>query len=153
LKLPNVQFTSVVYMPSIDLQRIFRDLANFADTVSITSTSEKLTFSVSGESAHVERIFHKAQQTRGGLDLRHDDSQDTVVEGRFLLKYCKLFAKSSAVSDYVEIYLRNDFPLILKYKIASLGELHFCLAPKTAQGDERPAKRGRPAQDANEEDA
>ena len=29
----------------------------------------------------------------------------------------------------IEVYLENDLPLVVKYNVASLGEIKLCLAP------------------------
>jgi len=41
-----------------------------------------------------------------------------------------LFTKSTNLSNSIELYLKTDYPLILKYSVANLGEIRFCLAPK-----------------------
>ena len=35
-----------------------------------------------------------------------------------------------AAFESIEIYLKNDYPLIIKYTVASLGHIKLCLAPK-----------------------
>ena len=69
-------------------------------------------------------------------DLRHyrtygcgDDEEDEIVQAKFLLKYLVLFSKAYNLSNTVEIFLKNDYPMVLKYSIADLGTLKFCLAP------------------------
>ena len=47
----------------------------------------------------------------------------------FSLKFINLFIKSSNLCTNVEIYLKRGYPLILVYKIGSLGKLQFVLAP------------------------
>ena len=49
--------------------------------------------------------------------------------GTFSLKYINLFIKSSALCSNVEIYLKKGYPLILVYRIGSLGKVQFLLAP------------------------
>lgn len=55
---------------------------------------------------------------------------DKTIEGRFSLKYLSLFCKAANLSNTIELFLRESYPLILKYNVASLGELKFCVAPK-----------------------
>jgi proliferating cell nuclear antigen len=52
-----------------------------------------------------------------------------IVQGVFSLKYLVLFTKCTNLSSSVEIYLKNDYPLIVKFMVASLGELKLCLSP------------------------
>ena len=43
--------------------------------------------------------------------------------------------KLSRNCNSIEIYLKNDYPLIIKYTVASLGEIKLCLAPKYEEPD------------------
>ena len=120
LTLPEGNFASVTYMPSQELQRIFRDMAQLSDIVTIRSTPDKLIFDARGDYCNACRQFAKQDVKEG----------EAEAQGDFTLKYLKLFAKASAVSNFCEIYLKDRFPIILKYAVASLGHLHFCLAPR-----------------------
>jgi len=39
-----------------------------------------------------------------------------------------MFTKCSNLSNVVELFLSNDLPLIVKYKVTTLGEIKLCLA-------------------------
>ena len=41
-----------------------------------------------------------------------------------------LFAKTDFFQEGIELFMKNDYPLIIKYTVASLGEIKLCLAPK-----------------------
>ena len=41
-----------------------------------------------------------------------------------------LFGKCTNLCNSIQIFLKNDYPLIIKYTVASLGEIKLCLAPK-----------------------
>jgi len=58
-----------------------------------------------------------------------DRFTDVNITGTFSLKYVNLFIKSSSLCSNVEIYLKKGYPLILIYRIGSLGKVQFCLAP------------------------
>jgi proliferating cell nuclear antigen len=46
----------------------------------------------------------------------------------FSLKYLTIFTKCTNLCSNVEIYLKNSYPIILRYSIASLGEIKLCLS-------------------------
>jgi proliferating cell nuclear antigen len=50
------------------------------------------------------------------------------VQGVFLLKHLVLFTKCTNLCQNIELYLKNDFPLILRYTVANLGEVKLILA-------------------------
>jgi proliferating cell nuclear antigen len=56
-------------------------------------------------------------------------SNETIV-GRFSLKYLSLFSKSANLSNFVEIYIKENIPLVLKYSIGNIGRMQFVLSPR-----------------------
>ena len=51
-----------------------------------------------------------------------------VIQGEFSLKNLGYFIKCTNLCNTIEMYLENDLPLIVKYSVASLGEIKLCLA-------------------------
>ena len=125
LVIPDVEINCVVTMPSNDFQRMCRDMFNIGDTVELTSTNEGLLFKCNGDFARQETLIG---ETTHGLTFNKKD--DEVITGKFALKYINLFTKSTNLCNTIELYLKPDYPLILKYNVANLGEIRFCLAPK-----------------------
>jgi proliferating cell nuclear antigen len=118
-----VEFPSIITMSSSDFQKICRDMNNIADYVEIKNFNNKLMFSCRGEFCSQETVL-----SDDGSNKLTGDSDD-IVQGFFSLKYLVLFTKCTNLCNIVEIFLKNNFPLIIKYNVASLGELKLCLAP------------------------
>ena len=125
LNIPDVEINCVVTMPSNDFQRMCRDMLNIGDTVELTSTNDGLLFKCNGDFARQETLIG---ETTHGLTFNKKD--DELITGKFALKYINLFTKSTNLCNTIELYLKPDYPLILKYNVANLGEIRFCLAPK-----------------------
>ena len=51
-------------------------------------------------------------------------------QGMFELKYLVLFTKCTNLCASTQIHLKNDYPLVLRYMVANLGEVRLVLAPK-----------------------
>ena len=51
-----------------------------------------------------------------------------IIQGEFSLKNLSYFIKCTNLCNQIEMYLENDLPLIVKYNVASLGEIKLCLA-------------------------
>ena len=66
------------------------------------------------------------------MTFMHNPEESVVVQGEFSLKSLSNFIKCSPLCTHLEIYLGNDMPLIVKYHVASLGELRLCLGPLTS---------------------
>jgi len=127
IQIPPPTFSSVITMPSVDFQKICRDMHNLADELEIKSLGNQLIFSCNGDFASQETSIG---ETNSGMSFIQNQSPDEIVQGIFALKHLVLFGKCTNLCNSIELYLKNDYPLIIKYSVASLGEIKLCLAPK-----------------------
>jgi len=127
IEVPPPTFESVITMPSVDFQKICRDMHNLSDELEIRSVGNQLIFSCKGLFAEQETSIGASSN---GLNFIQNDDSNKIIQGIYALKYLVLFSKCTNLCNSVEVYLKNDFPLIIKYNIASLGEIKLCLAPK-----------------------
>jgi proliferating cell nuclear antigen len=127
IEVPPPKFESVITMPSVDFQKICRDMHNLSDELEIKSLDNQLIFSCKGQFAEQETCIGTSSN---GLNFIQNDDTTKIIQGIYALKYLVLFSKCTNLCNSVELYLKNDFPLIIKYNIASLGEIKLCLAPK-----------------------
>lgn len=134
-----LEFPSIITMPSSDFQKICRDMNNIAEFVEIKNFSNKLVFSCRGEFCSQETVLsdENPQQIQNNPDSDATESQSssaskkkkTIIQGIFSLKYLVMFTKCTNLCSIVSIHLRSNYPLIVKYDVASLGELKLALAP------------------------
>lgn len=125
LVMPDVEFDNVITMPSAYFQRLCRDMSYLSDTMYIRSEGSRLVLGCKGDFARQETVIGEAD---AGMAI--SALSDKTIEGRFSLKYLSLFCKASSLAATIELFLKEDFPLILKYNVASMGELRFCVAHK-----------------------
>ena len=129
MNIPPLNFTSIIHMPSVDLQKICRDMNALGEKldVEITSSSSDLIFKCVGDFAEQETII---SENNGTMKVQKGaNSTNEIVQGIFQLKHLVLFTKCTSLCPSIELYLKNDFPLILKYTVANLGEVKLVLAP------------------------
>jgi proliferating cell nuclear antigen len=125
LQYPDVKFASIINLPSADFQKIIRDLSCISDKLEIKSVGNELIFKCSGQFASAE--IHRAESDGSmGFILKQDSSK--VIQGEFSLKNLGYFIKCTNLCQQIEVYLENDLPLVVKYNVASLGEIKLCLA-------------------------
>lgn len=120
-------FNSVITLPSSDFQKICRDMHNLSDLVEIKSINKQLIFTCKGDFCQQETILCDNNENAGGSQ---SGSGADIIQGIFKLKYLVHFTKCTNLSNTVEIYLKNDYPLIVKYAVTSIGEIKMCLAPQ-----------------------
>jgi proliferating cell nuclear antigen len=129
LAVPDVTFTSVLHLPAPDFQKIIRDLTCISDKIEIrslaTNSGAELVFRCSGGFAQAE--VRRAE----GDGTVYVQKQETgkIIQGQFSLKNLGYFIKLTNLCNQIEMYLDNNLPLVVKYNVASLGEIKLCLAP------------------------
>lgn len=125
-----VEFSSTITMPSNDFQKICRDMNNLAEFVEIKNIQNQLIFQCQGDFCVQETIMTDSESASHSIQPRTPDS-DEIVQGVFSLKYLVLFSKCTNLCNTVQLFLRNDYPLIIVYQVASLGEIKLALAPQS----------------------
>lgn len=122
------EFNSVITLPSTDFQKITRDMNNLAEFVEIRNVGHQLVFSCKGEFCSQETLLSDNDNSMHSIGSKSNE----IVQGIFSLKYLVLFTKCTNLCNTVSMFLKNDYPLIIRYEVASLGEIKLCLAPQTA---------------------
>jgi proliferating cell nuclear antigen len=124
LEIPDVKFSSVINMPSNDFQKIIRDLAAISEKIEIKSVEDELIFKCSGQFAKAEIRRSENNANMQILNKQHNK----IIQGEYSLKNLLYFIKCTNLCNQMEIYLENNRPLIVKYNVASLGEIKMCLS-------------------------
>jgi proliferating cell nuclear antigen len=123
LSIPEIKYSSIINLPTGDFQKIIRDMSSLADKLEIKSVSNELIFSLNGP-------FASVQIRRSECDnleyVKKDDME--VIQGMFSLKYLNYCIKCTNLCNTIELMLGNDLPLIVKYNVASLGDIKLCLS-------------------------
>jgi len=125
LEYPDVKFSSIINLPSADFQKIIRDLSCISDKLEIKSVGNELIFKCSGQFASAE--IHRAESD-GSMEFVLKQDSSKIIQGEFSLKNLSYFIKCTNLCSQIEVYLENDLPLVVKYNVASLGEIKLCLA-------------------------
>lgn len=126
--IPSTEFDFVITMPSIDFQKFCRDMNNLAEIIEIKCVGQQLIFSCKGDFAEQETIVGEANN--GMSFISTNTNEESIVQGFFVLKHLVMFTKCTNLSNTVDLYLKNNYPLIICYNVGSLGVLRLCLAPK-----------------------
>lgn len=126
-QIPDMDFDSVIKLPSSDFQKYCKDLSNISDTVIIKNKNNEFTMSVECDAGSTEIVLGE------NVNVEFNKNTDNDYCDRFDIKYLLLFIKNSNLCSNVELYLNSDLPLIIVYSVASLGSLKFVLAPKVEE--------------------
>ena len=125
MSIPPVEFDSVITLPSQDFQKICRDIANLSETVQLTNTDQKFILSCKGDFCSHEIILNDSENLK-----IENKVENTIYQGEFDSKMLLQFTKCTNLSNVVQLFLKNDYPLIVRYSVGSLGTTNLCLAPQ-----------------------
>ena len=126
LQVPDVTFSSIINIPSSDFQKIIRDLSPLSDKLEIRSVSNELIFKCQGSFASAEV---RRAESDGSMEFQLKPDESKIIQGEFSLKNLGYFIKCTNLCQQIAMYLENNLPLVVKYHVASLGEIKLCLAP------------------------
>ena len=122
-----IQFPYSITLPSQDFHKYCKDMASSTDKIEIKATSNKLFFSGKGEIGNIE---FEVGETNGGLSIVSTTSNtNDIVQGLFELKFLLIFTKCTNLCNQVTMFIKNDYPIIITYQIAALGEIKLVLSP------------------------
>jgi proliferating cell nuclear antigen len=127
ISIPPVDFETTITMPSVDFQKIIRDMHNLADFIEISNVESQLSFKCKGDFCTQETIIGVDKNQNISITKNTSNTHE-IIQGVFSLKYLVMFIKCTNLSNTVELYIKNTFPLILCYSVASLGTIKLCLA-------------------------
>ncbi len=129
IKIPDIKFETVFQMSCSDFQKHCRDLSAIAEEVDINvkNNGEFFTMYASGDFAEQE-IKIGNQGNDSDQEGPGSTIQNTYI-GKFPLKYLNLFCKASGLCPAVDIFLHENYPVLVQYSVANLGTIRFGLSP------------------------
>ena len=120
LEIPDIEMDVITTLPSIDFQKIARDMGNLSNEMNIVREGNILEFSCLGDFAD--------QVTR----IECPESVNKIGN-TYSLKYITMYTRATGMCSSVQILQnseRAEIPIIFRYSIANLGDLKFYLAAK-----------------------
>ena len=122
-------FADVVTLPTQDFQKICRDMHNIAEFMEIRSIQNQLIFSCKGDFCSQETVIYDSNNTMAS-DPESGVDPHNIVQGIFSIKHLVLFTKCTNLCATMDLHLRNDYPVVLRYDVSSLGSIRLALAPQ-----------------------
>jgi proliferating cell nuclear antigen len=168
------KFDFVITMPSNDFHSLIKNMSIIAEHVEITFVSTdannySLIFSCDGEFASQTSAFNTSFNNSTGTDqdsnntdqniinvykceYENEEKNNNIVQGVYELKALSLFSRCSQMCPTIQLYIRNDSPLVIKYNVADMGSVHLILSPINNDDQCHEASDGDSESDKDEED-
>jgi proliferating cell nuclear antigen len=137
ISIPEISFDAVVTMNSQEFNKLCREMNNIADYIEIRCLKDKIIFTCKGDFANGKTTYKTTPENDDDgnilVNINHASSKiesaPQIVQGIFELKHLVLFSKCASLCNDIEIFMKNDFPLVIKYTVATLGRILLCLTP------------------------
>ena len=129
LFIPDVEYSTIIKLPTVDFKKIVHDLSGVSDRVEIKLIKleeVKLIFKCTGSFTSSEII---RLESDGYMEFIQKSDVSKEIPGTFSLGSLSKFIKCTPLCTYLEMYLKNDFPLTIKYNVGNLGTIKLCLSP------------------------
>ena len=133
------QFDFVITMPSSDFHNLIKNMSVIAEQVDIkfihNNNNYSLSFCCKGYFASQESVFNgniNSSDENNILNITKNDKDNNdniIIQGIYELKSLSLFSRCSSLCSTIELYIKNDSPLIIKYRVADMGSVHLILSP------------------------
>lgn len=126
IKIDAIDFSYLVIMPSHDFQKYCKDMSSITDKLELICNKDKLIFKGKGDMGSAE---FEVEESLGGLQIQMTSENNKIVQGIYDLKYLLIFTKCTNLCNNVNMYLCNDYPLVVEYSVAALGKIKLLLSP------------------------
>lgn len=123
---PNIQYDAVMTMPTKDFQNICKNSKNIAKTITIESVDNRIKFISKGDSG---KMVTDVGEYDAGAEFKNKGTFPTA-RGEFRMSSILSISKSSNLCNMVSIFLKDESPLVLLYKIANLGSVKYLICPE-----------------------
>jgi proliferating cell nuclear antigen len=143
LGIPPTDYPVMIKMPSVELQRICRDLGAALSGESVTISCDKNSVRFSTQGPHGSG--HITLMQNSSVDKKEEE---IIIECRknlnltFALRYLNWFTKATPLSPYVYLMISDETPLAVEYRIGELGYIRYYLAPKIEEEGSNEQKDG-----------
>lgn len=122
-QIETISYDTIINMPSSEFQKICKDYNSLGYRhLEIKNIEDQLFLNGIGDFCSSESIYGTSDNTT--FDVKNKKS---IIQGKYSMDYLLLFSKASNLSTIVELYLKNDKPLTLNYKVGTLGDMKFII--------------------------
>jgi proliferating cell nuclear antigen len=128
INIPKANYQCRIKTLSSEFQNLLKNLAHIGDYVKINVNKSKNRIDFQSAGIDTDALIRMTQNDYTKLKLGKD------FKSSFSIDYLTKYAKSSTFSSKVSIFLKEESPILLEYKIDNLsGVLKFYIAPKSVE--------------------
>ncbi len=130
MPIPPTDFQNKITMASDKFHTICKHLNINSTYVEIRSVNNEILFRGQNENGKITKSYRDMNYSE-----KKKDNNDQVVQGLYELKTLMCFSKCNKLCNVIEIYLKNDYPLVLVISVATLGKMYVFLSPSNVDNN------------------
>lgn len=130
MPIPPTDFQNKITMASDKFHTICKHLNINSTYVEIRSVNNEILFRGQNENGKITKSYKDMNYSE-----KKKDNNDQVVQGLYELRTLMCFSKCNKLCNVIEIYLKNDYPLVLVISVATLGKMYVFLSPSNADNN------------------
>ena len=126
-----IDYDTIITIPALEFQHICKNMKENSNKVIITKVEDEL--QISSESNAIDSVitypiteFNEDNNNTQCYYLHN--TQSVIYRGIFSLDSLISFTKCTSLCNFVELYMKNDCPIDVKYSVASLGTIRLMLS-------------------------
>ena len=134
-KIPDISFDAVVTINSQYFNKLCKKMKKIGEFVEIKCMKNKIVFVCKDDEAEMKRELTTCddEDEVSKITIQRSDESVKIIQGVYELKNLVLFSKCAPLCHDILLYMKNGYPLVIKYQVANLGRLLLCIVP--IQGD------------------
>lgn len=127
-KIPVTKFDVVITMDSSEFHKICKEMSQIAEYIEIICKSNSITITCKGDCSEKSKTIFTSDTN--GIKIKPANAKKkTIVQGIFEVKHFVTFSKCSNLCNNILIYMKNDYPIFIKYTVSTLGQALLGLSP------------------------
>lgn len=134
--IPKITFEAVITMDATEFHKICREMSGIAEYLEIKCTPNNIIFTCKGDFAERSTRYNTGDN---GVKIKFPktsgkkETGPQIIQGIYELSYLVMFNKCGSMCNDIQIFMRNDYPICIKYAVATLGNILICLSPHQAE--------------------
>ncbi len=122
-------FDITVKIDTQDFRTTCTQMSQYSEYVEIICTKNEITFKCLGDQNQYDKVFTNNENGCVQILCTNDTGKkQVIVQAIYNLKHLLSFGKCVNLCHDMQLYLRNDYPLFIRYSIGNLGKMLVGLA-------------------------
>lgn len=127
IDIPPIKFDATVQINSSDFQNVCKRMKTLSDQVEITCSANRIDFECKGDVADRRTSFSTDDVNGECVNIKMEDGKNNlIINGIYDLNHLVQFSKCAVLCNTIELYMKNDYPLVINYRLPKLGRILLC---------------------------